>query len=118
MKVHIPGPLRSYTAGLRVVEVKGETLADLFLSLDDAFPGLRFRIVDEQDRIREHIKIFVDSEQHKELSFTVNPRSEVQIVCALSGGLDCVHGRIAPIMSCYSQRSCVADTPPLQRKQS
>ena len=97
MKVHIPGPLRSYTDGQRVLDVSGKTVAELLLSLDAAYPGFRFRIVDEQDRIREHIKIFVDSEQHKELSFTVNPRSEVQIVCALSGGLDCVPGRTAPI---------------------
>lgn len=96
MKVHIPGPLRSYTGGLRVVELRGRTLADLLFSLDDAYPGFRFRIIDEQGRIREHIKIFVDSEQSRELSLAVNPRSEVHIICALSGGLDRVPDRSAP----------------------
>ena len=96
MKVHIPGPLRSYTAGLSVVEMRGKTVAELLLGLDDAYPGFRFRIIDEQDRIREHIKIFVDSEQFRELSLEVNPRSEVHIICALSGGLDRIPGRIAP----------------------
>ncbi len=86
MQVHISGPLRSYTTGLRVVEARGKTLAELLVSLDDAYPGFRFRIVDEQDRIREHIKIFVDLEQHGELSFAVDPGSEVHIICALSGG--------------------------------
>ncbi len=97
MNVHIPGPLRSYTGGWPTVEATGHTVGELLGSLDRAYPGFRFRIIDEQDRIRDHIKIFVDSEQIRELSLAINGRREVQIICALTGGLGCPTGRTAPI---------------------
>ena len=88
MIVRVPGPLRSYTDGQPAVEAEGETVADVLVSLDIAYPGFRFRIIDEQDEIREHIKIFVNQEQHLGITAPVNPGSEVQIICALSGGMD------------------------------
>jgi molybdopterin converting factor small subunit len=85
MKVLIPGLLRSYTR-VREVEGNGATLAEVLADLDRRFPGLRFRIVDEQDRIRPHIRIFLDRRQVYDLAAPVRPESEAQIVQALSGG--------------------------------
>jgi len=86
MKVLVPTPLRSYTKQKGQVEATGSTLADLLWDLDRRFPGLRFRIITEQDEIREHIKLFVNQEQVRELSLSLQPSDEVQIICALSGG--------------------------------
>ena len=86
MKVFIPGPLRSYTKETPVVRAEGETLGQVLADLDNAFPGFRFRIIDEQDSVRKHIKIFVEGEQVSDLSSPVQPSDEVQIICALSGG--------------------------------
>ena len=86
MRVHIPSPLYSYTAGRGEVEAEGATLAELLDDLDRSFPGLRFRIIDEQDRIRPHIKLFVDGQQALDLSPALAGASRVQILCALSGG--------------------------------
>ena len=55
MKVYIPDALRSYTADLRTVSAKGATLAALLVDLDRQFPGIRFRMVDEQDSIRRKV---------------------------------------------------------------
>ncbi len=85
MKVLIPGLLRSYTRRWEV-EAKGASLAEVLADLDRRFPGLRFRIVDEQDRVRPHIRIFLDGRQVYDLAAPVRPESEVQIVQALSGG--------------------------------
>jgi sulfur-carrier protein len=85
MKVLIPGLLRSYTRQWEV-EAKGASLAEVLADLDRRYPGLRFRIVDEQDRIRRHIRIFLDGRQVYDLAAPVRPESEVQIVQALSGG--------------------------------
>jgi molybdopterin converting factor small subunit len=85
MKVLIPGLLRSYTRE-REVEAEGATLAEVLADLDRRHPGLSFRIVDEQDRIRPHIRIFLDGKQVYDLMTPVRPESEVQIVQALSGG--------------------------------
>ncbi len=85
MDVLIPTQLRSYTAGESVVDGAGDTLADVLAHLDERFPGIRFRMIDEQDRIREHIRIFVGGIDVKSIDVPVGER-EVQIVGALSGG--------------------------------
>jgi len=54
--------------------------------LERQYPGIRFRIVDEQERIRRHIRIFVNGEQVWELSRPLAASDEVIIVQALSGG--------------------------------
>jgi molybdopterin converting factor small subunit len=84
--VHIPSPLLSYTGGVNRVEADGETLQALLQGLDARFPGLRFRVVDEQGRIREHIRFFVDGDLVRELSQPLRAGQEVHILCALSGG--------------------------------
>jgi sulfur-carrier protein len=85
MKVLIPSPLFSYT-NAKEVTASGGTLAELLLDLDRRHPGLRFRIVDEQDRMRPHMRFFVNGEQVFELSQPLGPDDSVQIVQALSGG--------------------------------
>jgi sulfur-carrier protein len=85
MRVYIPTPLRSYTAASEV-DGAGGTLAEVLANLDRRYPGLRFRIVDEQDRIRTHIRFFVGQEMARDLAQPVAPDDEIHIICALSGG--------------------------------
>ena len=85
MNVLIPTPLHSYT-GRREVEAGGATLAALVADLDRQYPGIRFRMIDEQDRMRPHIRFFVNGEQAFQLSQPLRPSDKVQIVQALSGG--------------------------------
>ena len=82
----IPPPLHSYTDGVSVVEEEGTTLAELLARLDARFPGIRFRIIDEQDRIRPHIRFFVNTKMVEGIERAVGPDDEVQIIAALSGG--------------------------------
>jgi molybdopterin synthase sulfur carrier subunit len=87
MIVRIPGILHSYTNGVETVEVPATgTLAEILDALDARFPGLRFRIVDEQAAIRPHIKLFVDGVPTRSLSLPLAPAGELMIVGALSGG--------------------------------
>ena len=86
MRVLIPPPLRSYTGGRAREEIEGATLGDVLEALDVRYPGLRFRIIDEQNRIRTHIRFFVSGEIVDSLAYPLKPGDEVQIVCALSGG--------------------------------
>ena len=85
VRVTIPSPLLSYT-GKREVTAVGATVADALQDLDRQFPGLRFRMVDEQDRIRQHMRVFLDSQEIRELERTVPPGATLHIVQALSGG--------------------------------
>jgi molybdopterin converting factor small subunit len=85
MKVLIPSPLLSYT-NEREVDATGATIADLLADLDRRYPGLRFRVIDEQDRMRPHMRFFVNGEQVFELTRALRPTDAVQLVQALSGG--------------------------------
>ena len=86
MRVLIPTPLQSYTGGQSEVEGEGTTLGELLRALDTRYPGLRFRVVDEQENIRPHIRFFVNRDAAAGLSAPLAPEDEVHIVCALSGG--------------------------------
>lgn len=86
MKVLIPSPLFSYTAGAKEVDAEGATLALLLADLERQFPGIRFRVVDEQLKLRPHMRFFVNGEQVFELEYALSPQDSVQIVQALSGG--------------------------------
>jgi len=85
MRVLIPGALRTYTERGQV-EVSGATLGAVLSELDRLYPGIRFRMIDEQDRIRRHIRIFVNGEQVRDLAQPLASKDEVVIVQALSGG--------------------------------
>ena len=87
MKVLIPGLLRSYTAGAETVVLPAHaTLDDALRDLNVRFPGLRFRVIDEQNAIRPHIKMFVDGELARRLDTPLEASVELMIVGALSGG--------------------------------
>lgn len=85
MRVLIPSALRSYTERGET-EASGATLGALLVDLERQYPGIRFRIIDEQDRVRRHIRIFVNGEQIRDLSQPLDGAQEVIIVQALSGG--------------------------------
>ena len=86
MKVWIPTPLLSYTGQRKQVEADGATLAELLVDLDRRFPGIRFRVIDEQDDLRPHIRLFVNRADVRRLDVALNAADEVHIFQALSGG--------------------------------
>ena len=86
MRVVVPTPLRSYTGQPAEVQAEGATVGALVADLDRRYPGMRFRMVDEQDGIRPHVRIVVNGEQVWGLEAPVRPLDEVQILQALSGG--------------------------------
>ncbi|MEP7157007.1 MAG: MoaD/ThiS family protein [Betaproteobacteria bacterium] len=86
MKVQLPTPLVDYTGGNRHVTANGATLDAVLRDLERQYTGIRFRMVDEQDNIRPHIRIFVNAELESSLQAALNPADDILIVAALSGG--------------------------------
>jgi sulfur-carrier protein len=86
VKVRIPDPLRAYTNQQKIVDAAGDTLGAVLTDLDQSYPGLRFRMVDEQNRIRKHMKVFVNDESVRDLATPIGAFDEVTIMQALSGG--------------------------------
>jgi len=86
MKVLIASPLRSYTAQQSMVEARGATLGAVLDDLERQFPGIRFRMIDEQERMRRHVRFFVNGAQTFDLALPLRDADELAIVQALSGG--------------------------------
>jgi len=85
MQVLIPSALRSYTRASQV-QAEGGTLDALFADLDRRYPGLRFRVVDEQNRLRANMRVFVNGIGVRDLGHPLQPDDDVAVVLALSGG--------------------------------
>lgn len=85
MKVLIPSALQSYTRSAWV-DARGATLAQVLVDLDRQFPGIRFRMIDEQEQMRRHVRFFVGQTQTFDLAQPLADDDELLIVQALSGG--------------------------------
>jgi sulfur-carrier protein len=86
MKVRIPSPLRSYTGGTANVTADGATVAEILDDLDRQYPGICFRVVDEQGRLRDHMTVWLDGERCRDLAHPVDALDELVLMQALSGG--------------------------------
>jgi len=86
VKVAIPSPLRSYTGQRQEVEAAGASLTELLADLERQFPGIRFRMIDEQDQLRPHMRIFVNRQETRRLDTALAGGEQIHIFQALSGG--------------------------------
>lgn len=85
-RVVLPSQLQSYSGGLSRTEAPGATVAAVLDALEGLYPGIRFRVIDEQDRIRKHMRIYVGQDRVLDIDRAVNEDEEVLIFGALSGG--------------------------------
>jgi sulfur-carrier protein len=86
VRVMLPSQLHGYSGGRAEVSAEGATLDAVLHSLDAQFPGLRFRVIDEQERLRRHMLLFVGEERCAALDTPVPSGVTVTLVGALSGG--------------------------------
>ena len=86
IRVAIPSQLIAYTDGATRVEAAGDTVGRVLDDLDRRFPGLKFRVIDEQDRIRRHMRIFIGQDEARRTDAAVGDGGELLIFGALSGG--------------------------------
>ena len=86
IRVCIPSQLYAYTAGATAVEADGATIDTVLQDLDRRYPGIRFRVVDEQDRVRRHMRLFVGREPATDVKTPLREGDELLIFGALSGG--------------------------------
>jgi sulfur-carrier protein len=93
VRVRIPSPLRSYTGapevGVAVPLLAPElppTVGGVLAALNLNYPGIRFRIIDEQGKVRPHVKLFVGNNVTRDLGATIPSGDTLMIVAALSGG--------------------------------
>jgi molybdopterin converting factor small subunit len=86
IEVLIPSQLQSYCGGVSRVRAEGRAIGEVLDDLDRRYPGIRFRIVDEQDRIRPHMRLFVGRAAARDIRASLSDGDELLIFGALSGG--------------------------------
>ena len=84
--VHLAALLWSYSGGRKEVRACGATVGEVLADLERQFPGIRFRVVDEQDRLRPHVRLFVNQDDCRDLAAKLAAGDEVHVIGALSGG--------------------------------
>lgn len=84
--VRVASPLRSYTGGAASVTARGDTVAELLADLERRFPGMRFRMIDEQGGIRPHIRFYAGTREIHGLTERMGEDTTLHVICALSGG--------------------------------
>jgi molybdopterin converting factor small subunit len=84
--VWIPSQLHAYTSGASRVQASGATIEAVLDDLDRQFPGLKFRVIDEQSRVRPHMRLFVGKAPARDISAAMADGEELMIFGALSGG--------------------------------
>ena len=88
--VHLSGHLKVYSGGITEIAVQGKyaTVFDVLDSLWKQHLALRDRVLNEQGEIRQHVNIFVGSDDVKRLKGlqTVVNTGEIHIFNAVSGG--------------------------------
>jgi sulfur-carrier protein len=86
IRVSIPSQLIAYTGGATRVDAAGATVGAVLEDLDQRYPGLKFRVVDEQDRVRRHVRLFVGRDETRDVARPMREGEELLIFGALSGG--------------------------------
>ena len=88
-KVRIPAPLRSYTKDQAEVSAAGGTVGEILRNLEQSYPGIGPRLLDEKGSVRRYVNIFYNDEDIrflKELETPVADGDKISIIPAIAGG--------------------------------
>jgi len=89
VKVQIPAPLRSLTAGAAEVEVDAANVQGVIDALESRYRGVKSRLCDDSGKLRSYVRVFVNGEDARglgEAKAPLKPGDSVSIVPAIAGG--------------------------------
>ena len=88
-QIKIPTPLRSLTNDEDTVAVNAPNLKELIAQMENSYPGIAERLLDENNELRRFVNIFINGEDVRFLDGLYSPvrdADEVSIVPAVAGG--------------------------------
>jgi sulfur-carrier protein len=88
-KVRIPTPLRKLTNNEELIEVNAATIGDAISELQNRYPGIKDRLLDENGSIRRFVNVYVNEEDIRFLQnqqTTLKEGDEISIIPAIAGG--------------------------------
>jgi len=87
--VRIPTPLRKLTHDEEVVHLAADTVGHAISELQNRYPGIKERLVDESGAVRRFVNVYVNEE---DIRFLENQQTalkdgdEISIIPAIAGG--------------------------------
>jgi len=87
--IRIPTPLRKLTNNEETVEVEAATIADAIVELENRFPGIKERLVDDAGEVRRFVNVYVNEEDirfQQNQQTTLKDGDEISIIPAIAGG--------------------------------
>ncbi|GAB3012414.1 molybdopterin-synthase adenylyltransferase MoeB [Bowmanella dokdonensis] len=87
--IHIPTPLRRFTANHNQVQVSGSTVNQALQTLAEQHPGLQRQIFDENGQLRHFINVFINADDirlHEGQATAVSDGDELELLPAIAGG--------------------------------
>jgi molybdopterin converting factor small subunit len=87
--IHVPGPLRTYCAGAPQLTLSARTVGAALEVLERSQSALYRNVCDETGMVRQHLNVFVNSDNMRDLDgvdTTLRPGDVVTILPAVSGG--------------------------------
>ncbi len=87
--VRIPTPLRKLTNNEEVVEVQAATIGEAITELQNRFPGIQERLIDEKGEVRRFVNVYVNEEDIRFLKnkdTALKDGDEISIIPAIAGG--------------------------------
>ena len=84
--VRVSSVLVQYTKGLKKLNISGSTVREIIEKMEVDYPGIKFRFINELEKIRPHMNLFVNKNQIKSIDTSVTDSDELFITQALSGG--------------------------------
>jgi len=87
--IKIPTPLRSLTNDEDTVVANAPNLAELIAKMENSYPGIAERLLDENNELRRFVNIFINGEDVRFLEGLDSPledSDEISIVPAVAGG--------------------------------
>jgi sulfur-carrier protein len=89
VSVRVPTILRAYTGGAAEVATDPGSLRDVLARLDEAYPGLAGRILDDTGKLRRFVNVYVGDEDVRlaqGLDTPVPAGVQVSVIPAVAGG--------------------------------
>jgi molybdopterin synthase sulfur carrier subunit len=88
VKVRISFPLRKFTNGQKIVEVRGQTPRDCLRHLQARFPSIGRWLYEKPGQLRPHVCLFINGERiyEDELALPLVDGDELFILISIAGG--------------------------------
>ena len=89
IEVYLPRALREYSEGKDWIELRAATLADAVTQLNARFPGLGYRLLDDQGKMRRYVLVFVNEDSVGDAgpdAVRLRDGDTVHIVPSVAGG--------------------------------